>query len=202
MSKIQDEKIVKAVSEKSDKAKKVEKVDKIQKSETEKTVSKKSDKVKEVKEMKSTFKELSDLTIKDIEKFGKVPVVLKKVYYKKSKTTRFEIHVKFHEFLTIKKTFLNDSEYFLIALGLNLDQKKAEHTLRIPVRFITGINKNGNQYHQIELVFDKEKEIYYGDLWLHGSDLKLFKQLMSTVEFLERNEILDNADTENLYYQE
>lgn len=165
--------------------------------------------VKEVKKAKkvenlentteSEFKELSEFTQKEIEKLGKVPVIIRKVYYKKSNRIGYEIEVRLHKYLTIKKNFRFESQYNLILLELGLDDQLAQHTLVVPCRFVKGINKNGNPYHQIELVFGKD--LFYGDLWLNGSDLLLFNKVLPNVKFDERNSTLD-MDTENLYYQE
>lgn len=147
----------------------------------------------------SDFKELSELNEEEIKKLGKVNAIIRRVYYKRSKREGYEIEVKLHEYLTVKNS-ISRSEYYLYLISLGLDPKFAEHTLRIPCRFVTGINKNGNAYHQIELIFGKD--LYFGNLWLNGPDLKLFKMLLPNVTVYKRDQVIDEETMNQVQYYE
>lgn len=139
----------------------------------------------------NVFKNIPDLTEEEIDKLPRVSVILRKIQYKKS--IGYEYEVRFNELLKIKnKKPLTETKYNLLKLKLGLDLKKAEDTLRVPCRLVTGFRKDDSVYHQIELILSPG--IFETDFWFYKDELELLELTIPDVHFVTRPEKIGTKD--------
>lgn len=161
--------------------------------------------IKEVKEVKSKiekkdilFKNITDLTKKEIDLLPKISIVLRKVENRRTRNVFYEIIIRFNDLLKINyssrdlKNKFSETKYNLYCLKLNLDLNKAEHPLRVPCRLVTGKREDDSDYYQLELILSDD--IYITDIWLSQDEYELLILTLPKIKFEIRPEKIANIN--------
>jgi len=140
------------------------------------------------------FKKITELSEDEIKNLQRVSVILRKMEFKTSKSVGYQLEIRLNDLLKVRKN-LTETRYNLLKIKLGLDFKKAEETLRIPVRFVNGYTKNDFQYHQIELIL---KPGVYETYFMEFDEVELMEATLSdVVRPFERPERIEDKDLSN-----
>lgn len=132
-----------------------------------------------------TFIDLRDLKAEDVQKFVRIPVSFKIAVTKKGEE-RVSIQVKLHdEYLkqinvAPGNEYLSRERFDFIRLAINLPEQdpykkplKEWHRM-VPVRFVKGKSKEGNEYKFMQLVF---KQYVYDTHFFNSNQIRIMEML-------------------------
>ena len=169
---------------------------------------KKDELIPEVK----TFIDLRDLKAEDVKKFPKVPVTFKIAISKKGEE-RVSIQVKLHDEylkqinLAPGNEYLSRERFDFIRLAIALPEMdpygkplKEWHRL-VPVRFVKGKSKEGNEYKFMQLVF---KQYVYDTHFFNSNQIRIMELLESQgklkIDWEETPEVIEEVNVDALSF--
>jgi hypothetical protein len=139
----------------------------------------------------NTFKEVRDLNQAEYDAIPRYLVQVSKFTFKKSGQTAYALKVKLAEDFKFDIS-LKENEYNLCVVKNHIDRKLEKPVVKFPVRLIKGVNKNGNEYMQLQVLITPE---YAVSEFLKNFDILLMKELNLNVKIDVRKEPID-ADTD------
>lgn len=173
-----------------------------------KEVTKKEELIPEQK----TFIDLRDLTAEDVNKFPRVAVTFKIALSKKGEE-RVSIQVKLHDEylkqinLAPGNEYLSRERFDFIRLATALPEidpygkpNKEWHRM-VPVRFIKGKSKEGNEYKFMQLVF---KQYVYDTHFFNSNQIRIMELLESKgklkINWEETPEVIEEVNVDALTF--
>ncbi len=119
----------------------------------------------------------------------RVSIIIRKTENRRTKFINYEIEVRLHELLKVKIR-LTETRYNLLKIKLKLDFKKAEETLRVPIRFVKGLRVDESIYYQYEIILALG---LYESGFFKSDEIELINALLSKViKFENRPEKIEN----------
>lgn len=173
-----------------------------------KETTKKDELIPEVK----TFIDLRDLKAEDVKKFVKIPVAFKIAVNKKGEE-RVSIQIKLHDEylkqinLAPGDDYLSRERFDLIRLAIQLPEQdpygkplKEWHRL-VPVRFVKGKSKEGNEYKFMQLVF---KQYVYDNHFFNSNQKRIIETLEAQgklkIDWEETPELIEDFNIDALSF--
>lgn len=167
---------------------------------------------KEVLPITKEFTDLKDLTADDVKNFQKIQATFKIALSKKGEE-RVSIQVKLHdEYLkqiniAPGNDYLSRDRFDFIRLSINLPQidpygkpLKEWHRM-VPVRFVKGKSKEGNEYKFMQLVF---KQYVYDTHFFNSNQIRIMEMLESQgklkIEWEESPELIEDYNVDALSF--
>lgn len=158
------------------------------------------------------FIDLRDLKAEDVKKFPKVPVTFKIAISKKGEE-RVSIQVKLHDEylkqinLAPGNEYLSRERFDFIRLAISLPEMdpygkplKEWHRM-VPVRFIKGKSKEGNEYKFMQLVF---KQYVYDTHFFNSNQIRIMDLLESQgklkIDWEETPEVIEEVNVDALSF--
>lgn len=158
------------------------------------------------------FIDLRDLKAEDVKKFPKVPVTFKIAISKKGEE-RVSIQVKLHDEylkqinLAPGNEYLSRERFDFIRLAIALPEMdpygkplKEWHRM-VPVRFIKGKSKEGNEYKFMQLVF---KQYVYDTHFFNSNQIRIMELLESQgklkIDWEETPEVIEEVNVDALSF--
>lgn len=121
---------------------------------------------KEVNSKAPTFKRLSELKYEDVKVLPRTVFTVTKNQFNGNSTYRGSVPFG----LTKLNCKLDETTVWLLASLKDMDRIPNEFTLPATIRFVKGINKNGNTYHQAQIIVSND---LYFTSFVNDGQLKL-----------------------------
>lgn len=144
--------------------------------------------LQEVKE----YYELNDTEFKKIEKLlcqiTKTVSRKGQAYFNLVVRVDDQINKKYHFKKTIR---LEENDFMHFLRMTERDPEQPVHVLHLPVRFIKGINKNGNEYSHIQVFLSKERAI---SDFLRNYEITEIEAIGYKIKWFKRLKTIDQED--------